>query len=115
METNMKVTPLLANDYESAERWAIFHSENGEQMSSAVLTTADSRYSGGFLPALLVGGVATQPEYRRFGCVRRILESAFEQAPERGWAVSLLHPFHSPITGNSDMKRSPTTGCWNSP
>ena len=90
---NLKVIPLHANDYESAEEWAMFHEENGEQMTSAVLTTADSRYSGGFLPTLLIGGVATYPEYRRFGCVRRILESAFEQAPERGWVVSLLHPF----------------------
>lgn len=89
----MKVTPLHANGYESAEQWAMFHDKTGEQMSSAVLTTADSRYNGEFLSTLLIGGVATHPEYRRYGCVRRILESAFEQAPERGWVVSLLHPF----------------------
>ena len=40
---NLKVIPLHANDYESAEEWAMFHEENGEQMTSAVLTTADSR------------------------------------------------------------------------
>ena len=49
----MKVTPLYANGYESAEQWAMFHEETGEQMSTAVLTTADSRYNGDFLSTLL--------------------------------------------------------------
>ena len=52
----MKVTPLYANGYESAEQWAMFHEETGEQMSTAVLTTADSRYNGDFLSTLLIGG-----------------------------------------------------------
>lgn len=110
----MKVTPLHANGYESAEQWAMFHDTTGEQMSSAVLTTADSRYNGEFLSTLLIGGVATHPEYRRYGCVRRILESKLlnRRRKEAGWYRCCI-PFLLLTIENSGMKKFRITGCWN--
>lgn len=70
-----------------------FVADNGEKMAAAGFTTLDSRYCGRWLRALQIGGINTEPEYRRGGCVRQMLDKAFSLAPERGWAVSFLHPF----------------------
>ena len=82
-----------SKDAYSCYEHARFITESGEKMAAAGFTTLDSRYCGGWLKALLVGGIHTEPEYRRSGCVRQMLDKAFSLAPERGWAVSFLHPF----------------------
>lgn len=91
----MQVKPLYArqNGCEIEEGWAVCSDDGAEQYSSACANTMMSRYGRQYLPALCIGGVATRPEYRRMGCVRRLLDHVFALAPERGWAVSLLHPF----------------------
>ncbi len=70
-------------------------SEEGVQMSGAGVTTMQSRYCGRDMNTVAVGGVNTDPEYRRRGCVRAMFERIFAMAPERGWTVSMLHPFSS--------------------
>lgn len=65
----------------------------GERATGAYFTVRPSRYHSEWIPALTVGGVATDPEYRREGHVRKILESAFENNAQYGAYVSLLHPF----------------------
>jgi len=87
-----KLTLDGADAYRKSERMEVF-SGDGISMSHAGLVTADSRYCGKYVSSLLIGGIGTSPEYRRNGCVRMMLEEAFAMAPERGWAVSLLHPF----------------------
>lgn len=74
------------------ERWTS-HGENGVELSHAGIKTQPSRYQNALLDAVLIGGVGTPPQYRRQGGVRAIFEEVFREAPERGWAVSLLHPF----------------------
>lgn len=69
------------------------YDENGERMSSLCFITRQSRLCGKTIPTLTIGGVGTEPQYRRRGTVRQMLERLFAMAPERGWAVSLLHPF----------------------
>lgn len=87
-----KLTQSGADAYTKNERMEVF-SDDGISMSHAGLVTADSRYCGKYVSSLLIGGIGTSPEYRRNGCVRMMLEEAFAMAPERGWVVSLLHPF----------------------
>lgn len=82
-----------SKDAHSCYEHARVVTDNGDKMAAAGFTTLDSRYCGEWLKALLVGGINTEPEYRRNGCVRQMLEKAFSLAPERGWAVSFLHPF----------------------
>ena len=81
------------NGCEIEEGWGVYSDDGAELYSSASANTVMSRYGRQYLPALCIGGVSTRPEYRRLGCVRRIFDQVFSLAPERGWAVSLLHPF----------------------
>ncbi|MGI6529539.1 MAG: GNAT family N-acetyltransferase [Clostridia bacterium] len=62
-------------------------------MSQATISTLKSMYCGNLLKTMIIGGVETEPEYRRNGCVREIFNNILPQAPERGWVVSFLHPF----------------------
>lgn len=75
-----------------AEEWKIV-SEEGERLSRASVTTVKSLYCGQRMNTVLFGGVATPPQYRRHGYVRRLIERAWQEAPERGWQVAMLHPF----------------------
>ena len=68
-------------------------SPDGKTMSHIGFNTLNSRFCGKLIKTVTVGGVATEPEYRRAGAVRQMLEKMFALAPERGWVVSLLHPF----------------------
>lgn len=67
--------------------------EDGREMSHASIGTRLTRYAGGWIPTMTVGGVGTRPQYRRQGCVRAMLEDMLPRAREYGWYVSILHPF----------------------
>ncbi len=68
-------------------------SDDGSCMSHMGFKTLDSMYCGQYIKTLTVGGIGTSPEYRREGLVRKMMNKMLEIAPERGWAVSFLHPF----------------------
>lgn len=80
------------NGFAIRERWGIKNAE-GETMSSVGLTSTLTRFGSEWVSSLLFGGVATDPEYRRYGYVRETIDFLFGEAKERGWKVSLLHPF----------------------
>lgn len=44
-----------------------------------------------------IAGVATWPEYRRHGMVRKLLVHALETMKDNGQALSMLHPFEFPF------------------
>jgi predicted acetyltransferase len=89
----IRITDKNEDQYTKSESWGVFCDDNEKIMSWAGFGTLESRYNGNFIKTLTIGGVGTKPEYRRMGCVRKLFEKAFELAPEKGWAVSLLHPF----------------------
>jgi len=74
-----------------SERYAMF--EGSEECSHMTVCTIQTRFAGSIVPGMFIGGVGTEPQHRRSGCVRRQFEHIFPMAEERGWAVSLLHPF----------------------
>lgn len=74
------------------ERWAIC-TPNGDVMSAGSFLTVETRFGNEWVKTLMVGGVGTEPEYRRGGYVRQMLEKSLREARERGWTVALLHPF----------------------
>lgn len=76
----------------TVEEYAVF-TPDGREASHARTLTLPSRYGETYLPTLAVGGIGTAPLQRRNGCVRMLFDHLFAQAPERGWAVSVLHPF----------------------
>lgn len=88
----IRKTQRAQNGQVLAERYGVF-TDDGELMSGATFITRPSRFGKEWVSTLAIGGVETEPEYRRGGNVRKMLDMAFEMAPERGWAVSLLHPF----------------------
>ncbi len=90
MSLELKV--LEKNELATVEQM-INRGEDGEVHASMVFTTRQSRLNGKLVSTVTVGGVGTEPQYRRGGAVRAMLEKMFEMAPERGWAVSILHPF----------------------
>ena len=69
------------------------YANDGRQISNLSFSTMASRYCGADLKSVSIGGISTSPEYRRGGNVRKMLDKVFELAPERGIAVSFLHPF----------------------
>lgn len=74
------------------ERWA-FKNDRGDVMSAGSFTTVETRFGREWVKTLQVGGVGTDPEYRRGGYVRAMLEKSMREARERGWVVAMLHPF----------------------
>ena len=87
----LKFTENKINEQVTGIKAEVF--AGSEVATGAYLTVRPSRYNNGWIPALTVGGVGTDPEYRREGHVRRILETAFENNAQYGAYVSLLHPF----------------------
>ena len=74
------------------ERWEILDGA-GEVVTGATLMTIDTRFCDQWVRTLQIGGVGTEPVYRRAGHVREIFGQIFREARERGWVVSHLHPF----------------------
>jgi predicted acetyltransferase len=52
-----------------------------------------SRLDGAVVRTMTVGGLSTEPEYRRAGTMRRILAEMNAYAGEQDAPVSMLHPF----------------------
>lgn len=81
------------DEYSKSESITVYSDDCETRMSSAGIRTCQSRYDGKFINTMTIGGVGTEPEYRREGCVRKIFDELFKLAPERGWVVGMLHPF----------------------
>jgi len=88
----IRKTEISRTEHTSFERWEIVN-EDGKALSASTIGTVDSRFCGDYVKTVTIGGVGTPPEYRRGGKVREVFETAFLEAPERGWEVSVLHPF----------------------
>ena len=89
----IKVTEKGEDLYRKNEFWGVYDDDGETLMAGGGVNTLQSRYCGNFIKTLAIGGLGTSPEYRRNGCIRQIIEGAFALAPERGWVVSMLHPF----------------------
>ena len=74
------------------ERWG-FKTAEGDIKSAGSFSTVETRFCDKWIRTLRVGGVGTDPEYRRSGYVRAMFEKSLREARKYGWAVGLLHPF----------------------
>lgn len=79
------------NDYVTGIDLEIF--DGRENIAHGYIATHSSRYHSQWIPTLTVGGIGTEPEYRREGLVRKIMDAAFKKGADYGALVSLLHPF----------------------
>lgn len=82
-------------DTRIGERYGLFAGE--DLVSTVTHIEFRARLRGGWHALAGVAGVSTPPEYRRRGCVRRLLAESLADYRERGWAFSALWPFSAPF------------------
>ena len=68
--------------------------DDGETLMGKIeVCPFQTNFYGEYVKAMCVGGVATRPEYRRAGCIRRCFEYLFDAADRFSWEISYLYPF----------------------
>ncbi|RSL30407.1 GNAT family N-acetyltransferase [Salibacterium salarium] len=67
--------------------------ENGQLLSKATILPVNVFVGGVSMSMGGISGVATWPESRRGGLVRKLLDAALVDMRERGYVLSLLYPF----------------------
>ena len=82
------------DDPEIGSTWAVF--EGAQPVSTVVSHEFSMFHDGTPVPMAGIGGVATLPEHRRRGHVRRLFRAAFDEMRERGQLFSALFPFSFP-------------------
>ena len=89
---DIRIRTEYENDFES--RYIIEVYEGGDvPVSHGAFRFINTRFGNGYIKTMMTGGVATPPEYRRNGYVKKIFDKAYEMAIEKGAVVALLHPF----------------------
>ena len=73
----------------------VFHAldESGNRMSGGAIAYRTLHFAGREIMAGAVGGVGTDPEYRRGGLVRQIFSKMAEDCEKRRIPLTILHPF----------------------
>ncbi len=67
--------------------------EDGTRMSGGGQSYRTMHLCGAEIPAATIGGVGTEPEFRRGGKVRAIFEAMAAEGDRRGIPLTVLHPF----------------------
>ncbi|MBE6938043.1 MAG: GNAT family N-acetyltransferase [Ruminococcaceae bacterium] len=65
----------------------------GKKVSGGRFRKYIANLNGARVKALAAVGIGTEPEYRRYGLVRKMLELSGEIAKNEGYLISILHPF----------------------
>lgn len=86
-----KIKPEELNDFPTTPLYGAFADDNSTLMAQLEINNMKSRFCGNQLKCVGIGGVATKPEFRRAGAVRRLFDYVFEQ----DWDISILYPFSS--------------------
>ncbi|MBA2776307.1 MAG: GNAT family N-acetyltransferase, partial [Chloroflexia bacterium] len=77
--------------FEHSQGLAVF--EDGQPQTSCAVHTMSENVRGKVFPMGGIGGVATFPQARRKGHVRKMMTRSFELMHEQGMPVSSLYPF----------------------
>ena len=67
--------------------------ENGERMSSGGITFRTIHFAGKEIACGGIGGIGTEPEYRRGGLVREVITEMAAECDRRAIPLTILHPF----------------------
>ena len=67
--------------------------ENGERMSSGGITFRTIHFAGKEITCGGIGGIGTDPEYRRGGLVREVIAEMAKECDRREVPLTILHPF----------------------
>lgn len=90
MTVSHTITPV-----QSDSNLTVFHAldAEGKRMSSGVIVYRTIHFAGREILAGAVGGVGTDPEYRRGGFVREIFSEMAQECEKRAVPLTILHPF----------------------
>ncbi|MBO5065633.1 MAG: GNAT family N-acetyltransferase [Clostridia bacterium] len=78
---------------ESVDNFGTFINNGQTLISQLECGFRENYYGNTTLKCAAIGGVASKPEYRRMGGVRKLFNDVFRYAYDNGAAVSILYPF----------------------
>ena len=79
--------------------------ENGERMSSGGITFRTIHFAGREIICGGIGGIGTDPEYRRGGLVREVIAEMAKECDRRAVPLTILHPFSFAYYRNFGFER----------
>ena len=85
--------PRSLEDLRWDSRWAAFEDDDRTMMATFCVLPWRANFDGHEVVMGGIGGVATLPQYRRGGAIRRCFEAALSDMYARGMALSYLYPF----------------------
>lgn len=85
--------PRALEDVHWDSRWAAFEDDDATMMATFVVIPWQATFDGHEVVMGGVGGVASLPQYRRGGAIRRCFEAALPDMYARGMTLSYLYPF----------------------
>ena len=86
-------SPGSADDLHWDSRWAAFEDDDRTMMATFCVIPWRANFDGHAVTMGGIGGVASLPQYRRGGAIRRCFEAALPDMYERGMVLSYLYPF----------------------
>ena len=91
----VSTTPQSREDYFWTERWAAFEDDDKTMMSYFIAQPFPVHFDGQIYTMTGIGGVATLPQYRRSGGIRKCFEAALPAMYDNNVTFSYLYPFSS--------------------
>ena len=85
--------PGAADDAHWDSRWAAFEDDDKTMMATFCVIPWRANFDGHEVVMGGIGGVASLPQYRRGGAIRRCFEAALPDMYARGMTLSYLYPF----------------------
>ena len=91
----VSTNPQSREDAFWTERWAAFEDDDKTMMSYFIAQPFPIHFDGQIYTMTGIGGVATLPQYRRSGGIRKCFEAALPNMYENDVTFSYLYPFSS--------------------
>lgn len=91
----VSTNPQSREDAFWTERWAAFEDDDKTMMSYFIAQPFPVHFDGQIYTMTGIGGVATLPQYRRSGGIRKCFEAALPSMYENNVVFSYLYPFSS--------------------
>lgn len=85
--------PRQRQDQNWQSRWAAFEEDDKTMLGTFIAIPYRAHFDGHEVSMAGIGGVATLPQYRRRGSIRKCFEAALPDLYEGGVALSYLYPF----------------------
>ncbi|MBR2699510.1 MAG: GNAT family N-acetyltransferase [Clostridia bacterium] len=89
----VRQNPQSMQDLHWDSQWAAFGDDDATMLATLTVIPWRARFDGIDVPMGGIGGVASLPQYRRGGAIRRCIEAALRDLHDGGTLLSYLYPF----------------------